>query len=279
MNQSVEEVRRQKAQLRQEALRRRAKLEDKDGRSLAICQNLLALPEFQAARTILFYVHYGDEVRTQPMLRWLLGEVGGGSLWSAFFGEAKPFEPEQAKPEQTAAGKSSCPEKPQPSSEHFPESSFPKSTAQPPAEQAPRIKPTFLQRQLLVPYCLGKDLKLFRLRSMAELEPGSFGILEPRRELRELPDRQASIQEVDLVVVPGVAFDRKGGRLGHGRGYYDRLLANARQDTVLVGLAYQCQILPELPLLPSDVRMDIVLTESDLYRPSPAAIAERRGCG
>lgn len=241
MSGSSDEVRRRKAQLRREAVARRAELPDKDGRSLLICQKLLALPEFQAARAILFYVHYGDEVRTQPMLRWLLGEAGGGPLSSAFFGEAESFGAEQVEAGRPTANTSLSP------------------------EEAVAIGPNRQVRQLLVPYCQGDDLKLFRLRSMAELAPGSFGILEPVEHLRTVPDRQASIHEVDLVVAPGVAFDRQGGRLGHGRGYYDRLLAQARPDTILVGLAYERQIFPELPTLPTDVRMHKVITETNIY--------------
>jgi len=228
MDKLLEQIRRQKALLRQEALRRRAEQPDKDRLSLQICQTLLAMPEFQAARTILFYVHYGDEVRTQPLLRYLLGEAetfAGGPAESLSTAAREPFSPQEA-------------------------------IARGPNRQA---------RQLLVPYCQGNDLKLFRLRSMAELEPGRFGILEPRSELRQSTERQATIQEVDLVVVPGVAFDRRGGRLGHGRGYYDRLLAQARPDTLLVGLAYECQILPETPILPGDIPVDKLITEANVY--------------
>jgi 5-formyltetrahydrofolate cyclo-ligase len=72
-------------------------------------------------------------------------------------------------------------------------------------------------------------------------------------------------QELDLVMVPGTAFDPQGGRMGQGKGYYDRLLENVRLDAKLVALAYECQIFPEIPVAPHDVFMDYVLTESQMY--------------
>jgi len=252
MKESVEQIRQRKAQLRREALARRAQQPDKDRLSLLICQKLLALPAFQAARTVLFYVHYGDEVRTQPLLRYLLGET-------------QSLGQEQPQPDQSPTSESFCAQNIQPGNQNLlpvgnpPQDNLDKTT---PAQSTGRL---LLDRQLLVPYCQGEDLQLFRLRAMAELEPGVFGILEPRRPLRQWLDRQATIHQVDLAVVPGVAFDRRGGRLGHGRGYYDRLLAQARPETVLVGLAYQCQILPEVPMLPSDIYMNMVITESHTY--------------
>ena len=68
--------------------------------------------------------------------------------------------------------------------------------------------------------------------------------------------------ELDLVMVPGTAFDLHGGRLGQGKGYYDRLLSNARPDAPLVALAFDCQIFEEIPVAAHDVFMDLVLTES-----------------
>ncbi|KAA5545152.1 5-formyltetrahydrofolate cyclo-ligase [Roseiconus nitratireducens] len=119
---------------------------------------------------------------------------------------------------------------------------------------------------VLVPYCVGDQMRLFRLHSIDDLQPGTFGVLEPRVELRDDPDRGASIADADVVLVPGVAFDAQGGRLGYGRGYYDRCLAEARPDVVLVGLAYQCQVCPRVPMADHDVRMDWVVTEQQLYR-------------
>lgn len=120
-------------------------------------------------------------------------------------------------------------------------------------------------RQIVVPFCQGRELGLFRLEDPDELVPQTLGILEPRPELRALGDRAVAPAALDLVLVPGVAFDRRCGRLGHGKGYYDRLLALLRPDTLCLALAFECQVLAEVPVLPHDVRMDRVLTEDSQY--------------
>ena len=73
------------------------------------------------------------------------------------------------------------------------------------------------------------------------------------------------MKEIDLIIVPGVAFDRRGGRTGHGKGYYDKLLEHARLDTPLVALAFECQMFDEIPMQEHDVFMDKVVTEKASY--------------
>lgn len=120
-------------------------------------------------------------------------------------------------------------------------------------------------KRVVVPYCAEGELALFRLESMDELAPGHFGIHEPNPELRGLEDKRIEAGELDLVMVPGVAFDRRGGRLGYGKGYYDRLLRRLRPDALAVGVAFECQIVPEIPMHHDDVFMDKVVTETALY--------------
>jgi 5-formyltetrahydrofolate cyclo-ligase len=120
-------------------------------------------------------------------------------------------------------------------------------------------------KRIAVPYCVEDVLHLFHLQSMDELELGMFKILEPRADLRGLPEKWVPIEEVDLVMVPGVAFDRRGARMGHGRGYYDKLLEGAQPETPLVALAYECQLFDEIPTQPHDVFMHKIITESAVY--------------
>lgn len=126
---------------------------------------------------------------------------------------------------------------------------------------------TFLQmgKRILVPYCEGNSLQTFWLKNRDELEEGEFGILEPSVEWRRVKERKVSNDEIDLIIVPGLAFDRNGGRLGYGRGYYDRFLSQVRLDCALVGLAFECQIVREVPMSEHDMPLDVVITEAGVY--------------
>jgi len=119
-------------------------------------------------------------------------------------------------------------------------------------------------KRVVVPWCVVEtnQLELFLLEDMSELVEGAYKILEPKADLRELPAKRVRPDELDLVMVPGTAFDPRGGRMGQGKGYYDRLLSNARADAPLVALAFECQIFDEIPVAPHDVFMDAVLTET-----------------
>src|SRR5262249_39979161 len=92
-----------------------------------------------------------------------------------------------------------------------------------------------------------------------------YRILEPKAELRGLREKQVSPDELDLILVPGVAFDRNGGRTGHGKGYYDKLLQHARAHAPLVALAFECPLFPEIPMQPHDIFMDKIVTEDAVY--------------
>jgi 5-formyltetrahydrofolate cyclo-ligase len=120
-------------------------------------------------------------------------------------------------------------------------------------------------KKVVVPYCVDGELELFHLEDMSELATGMYKILEPKSELRSVAAKRVEIEELDLVMVPGVAFDKEGGRTGHGKGYYDKLLEHARPDTPLVALAFECQLFPEIPTAEHDVYMDKVVTEAAVY--------------
>lgn len=119
-------------------------------------------------------------------------------------------------------------------------------------------------KRIVVPYCIVEtnELELFLLEDMSELVEGAYKILEPRADLRGGVGKVVRPEDLDLVMVPGTAFDPKGGRMGQGKGYYDRLLARVRPDAPLVAIAFDCQIFDAIPVAPHDVFMDKVLTES-----------------
>lgn len=87
----------------------------------------------------------------------------------------------------------------------------------------------------------------------SELVPGQFGIREPGAHCIEIP-----FNRLDWVLVPGVGFDLQGRRLGRGRGFYDRLLADV--DGIKCGIAFDEQVVNEVPAGPSDVRLNFILT-------------------
>ena len=121
---------------------------------------------------------------------------------------------------------------------------------------------------IAVPYCEKGQLELFRLKTLDELVPQTLGILEPRLELRAEPGRRVSPEELALVLTPGLAFDRGGRRLGRGGGYYDRFFAridSEREKPVpKFALAFDCQILDQIPVEPHDIRLDGIITESEM---------------
>ena len=120
-------------------------------------------------------------------------------------------------------------------------------------------------KRIVVPYCLNGELELFWLENMDELELGMYRILEPKVELRDVAAKRLTPTDLDLVMVPGVAFDRNGGRTGHGKGYYDKLLQHARKDAPLVALSFECQLFEEIPAESHDIFMDKVVTEDVVY--------------
>lgn len=121
-------------------------------------------------------------------------------------------------------------------------------------------------KRVLVPVCQPVDISLIpcQINQLADLQPGTWGILEPKPEcLLPVP-----VDEIDLVLVPGVAFDPQGTRLGYGGGYYDRFLPRLKPGTPVVAVAFAMQMLPKLASDSFDQPMDMVVTESGVY-PNP----------
>lgn len=94
----------------------------------------------------------------------------------------------------------------------------------------------------------------------ADLQTGTWGILEPKPEKM----RPIEPKNIDLVIVPGVAFDPKGNRLGYGAGYYDRFLSKTNWQTIFVALAFQLQIVADAFPDTHDVPVHFIITEKEL---------------
>jgi len=123
----------------------------------------------------------------------------------------------------------------------------------------------------LFPRCVGDTLEFAAVSRWDDLVEGAFGILEPWAS-----SPAERLESSDLMVVPGLAFDRRGGRLGRGRGYYDRALA---VDAVpfLCGLAYAAQVVERVPLAAHDVRMDAIVTEDGWASAAGTTVSESGG--
>ncbi len=103
----------------------------------------------------------------------------------------------------------------------------------------------------------------YHFSSEAVLRQGFYGITEPDPALA----RAADVSRLEAVIVPGVAFDRAGGRLGYGGGYYDRFLSRLPQRPLLIGAAFSCQLVEDLPTEPHDHRLDLLVTERGILGP------------
>lgn len=114
-------------------------------------------------------------------------------------------------------------------------------------------------KRVLVPRVDGRELSLHELTSFADLVVGRFGVEEPDPSRC----RASSLDGADCVVLPGVAFDAEGRRLGRGGGYYDRLLVRMGRGPARVGLAFAFQRVARVPESPHDQRVDFVITDQE----------------
>ena len=117
-------------------------------------------------------------------------------------------------------------------------------------------------KQVFLPVIRDAGLLHFKLwQDDDRLVENCFGIPEPAATAREI-----GVNELDIICLPLVGFDKRGGRLGMGGGYYDRSLEALDRETgpLLVGLAHECQRIEQVPLQPWDIRLDAVATESAL---------------
>lgn len=124
--------------------------------------------------------------------------------------------------------------------------------------------------QPVFPRVVGDELEFVPVAGIAELVPGFRGVPEPSGEAI-LP------REIDVVVVPGVAFDAGGGRLGQGGGHYDRLLARLPATAVRVGFCLALQLVTSVPRGPHDFTVDVLVTEEGTVRTTaPRRLPEAR---
>ncbi len=112
-----------------------------------------------------------------------------------------------------------------------------------------------LGKKIALPRVEEDKITFYELSSTKSLIKGRFGIMEP-------PPYE-KMSKIDLLIVPGIAFDKKGNRLGYGKGFYDRLLSGKR--TFSIGLAYSFQLLENLPHDKYDKRLDAIASEDGVH--------------
>jgi len=120
----------------------------------------------------------------------------------------------------------------------------------------PLINSLVGDKNIVLPVVNGKQLILREYRSSEQMKLSSYGILEPTGE------DFTNLNEIDIVIVPGVAFDRKLNRLGHGMGYYDRLLPKLK--AVKVGVCFDFQLLDQIPVDKFDIPMDMIVAQNEI---------------
>ena len=115
--------------------------------------------------------------------------------------------------------------------------------------------------RVALPRIVDGELEVHTWKPGDPMSETSFGALEP------IDGEAVDPRDVDIVVTPGVAFDRAGGRVGYGGGYYDRFLAEARDEALMAAIAFSVQLVDEpLPVGRFDRRVDLVVTESETIR-------------
>jgi len=182
-----------KGEIRKRILRLRNAMprEEIEAASMEIVKKLTEMEEIQRASTLMVFLSFGSEVRTDDLIRWGWGEG----------------------------------------------------------------------KRIVVPLCCPETSELMpcRIDGFDELETGHYGIREPKASrLQPVPQR-----EIDAVLIPAVAFDRRGCRVGYGGGYYDRFLPEVPR-AAKIGAAFACQIVAEIPAASYDVTVDRIVTEKGI---------------
>jgi 5-formyltetrahydrofolate cyclo-ligase len=123
------------------------------------------------------------------------------------------------------------------------------------------------RKRVAAPYVTPEGLRASFIEGKGDLVPARFGLVEPADRIKQDPLRSCAPGGVDLFVVPGLAFDRAGGRVGFGRAYYDRLLAKANPNARFVAVCFHSQLVATVPMIEHDIPMHLIVTERETIHP------------
>ena len=121
-------------------------------------------------------------------------------------------------------------------------------------------------KRIFAPYCIKneKRMEIVEIKDPGQdLEKGAYGIKEPAKNIRS---NNENPKNLDLVIVPAVAFSKDGFRVGYGGGYYDRFLARLRNDTISIGINYEEMLFNTVPKEDHDLAVDMVITDKKILR-------------
>ncbi|MGH4051443.1 MAG: 5-formyltetrahydrofolate cyclo-ligase [Clostridium sp.] len=122
-------------------------------------------------------------------------------------------------------------------------------------------------KTVIAPYCVQKTREIipFEINDIkTDVTKSAFGIMEPKHDLLKM----VNINDIDLIIVPGVLFDKHCNRIGFGAGYYDRFLSKKSKDAITIGIAYDNQIIDEIPADIYDVPLDFIVTQGRIIYPN-----------
>lgn len=120
------------------------------------------------------------------------------------------------------------------------------------------------KKEISIPLCIKetKEMVACSFSTWQDLSKGTYGILEPNKESLKIIDRTT----IDLILVPGAAFDIHGNRIGYGAGYYDRFLNRINKNTCTIALAFSLQLVSKIPRGIYDVPLDYIITEDGIIK-------------
>lgn len=106
-----------------------------------------------------------------------------------------------------------------------------------------------------------REMELYKINSFNDLEVGYYNILEPIKGSPKI-----NVEDIDLILMPGLAFDKEGGRIGYGGGYYDKFLRKSKKNkTKKIAIAYAFQVLDKVPMNENDIKIDGIITNNNIF--------------
>lgn len=120
-------------------------------------------------------------------------------------------------------------------------------------------------KRVFAPRVEGFDVEFYEIHSLTDLRPGYQGIREPEKNTEKLFTKQLADEKKCFLLLPGSVYDRALGRMGYGKGFYDRLI-HKFPNLTKAGLAFDCQIAKQVPVDEHDKRVDMVVTETEIIK-------------